>query len=227
MLFGITVYGIKVPQTLKYDSVIIKTQQPQTLREQQVFKEVDMQFAKLKEANEMSALDRFWNWLVNLIFGKADYNDKRNIQTIFIWTFVILGIALAVWLFSRSEFSSFLRGNVKNAEFSFEDIDEDISGIDFNKRIEQAKNEKDFRLAIRWLYLKQLFLLNEKNQIAWQPYKTNMDYMNELSKSGFKTAFKDLSKIYEYVWYGRYSIDDSNFSTFEIQFRKFESGINV
>ena len=227
ILVSAGLYGIKNPPALKYDSTIIKTHKPSTLREQAVFKEIDLGFAKVNETHDISAWDRFWNWLLNLIFGKADYNDKRNIQAIFIWTFVILGLLLALWLFSKSEFSTFLRGNTKNTAFNFEDVEEDISGIDFNKRIEQAKTDQDFRLAIRWLYLKQLFLLTQKNHITWQPYKTNMDYMNELSKVTFKNAFKDISKVYEYAWYDQYTINQAGFSSLELQFKQFETTIGV
>ncbi len=227
IFFSSTISGNRVPAKLKYDSVIVKTQKPSAVQEQEVFKKVDLGFAKTKESADIGAWERFLNWLAKLFFGKSGYEDRATMQTIFIWIFVVLGLILAIWLFSRSEFSAFLRGNVKTAEFNFEDIDEDISGIDFNKRIEHAKAEHDFRLAIRWLYLRQLFFLNEKAQISWQPYKTNMDYMNELSKSDFKTAFKDISKVYEYVWYGKYSITPTDFKAFEVQFRKFENEIGV
>ena len=223
LLCSVKLSADKPVAVLTYDSVIVKTQKPSAAVEQQVFSEVDLGFAKTNENKDRGIMDRFLSWLADLIFGNADHNEKRTLVTVFIWLFVIVGLGLAIWIFSRSEFSTFLRGNIKNAEFNFEDIHEDISGIDFNKRIEQAKTESDFRLAIRWLYLKQLFLLNEKNRIAWQPYKTNMDYLNELSKSDLKTAFKDISKVYEYVWYGKYLINQADFVALELQFKKFES----
>jgi uncharacterized protein DUF4129 len=106
-------------------------------------------------------------------------------------------------------------------------VEEDISGIDFDKKIIKAKEETDFRTAVRWLYLKQLHLLNEKNLIAWQPYKTNMDYANELARSVHKQSFKDISKIYEYVWYGKYSVNGQSFQNLEKEFNQFETAVNV
>ncbi len=226
-LFSLNTFAGKPTAVIKYDSTIVKTIKPSRLREKEVFKEVDLSFVKVEENKDPGFLDRFWSWLLNLIFGKTDHNDRIFLGNIFIWGFVILGLGLAVWLFSRSEFSTFLKGNTKNSEFDFSDIDEDFSGIDFNKKVEQAKSENDYRLAIRWLYLKQLFLLNEKNKIAWQPYKTNMDYLNELHKSNHRQAFKDISKIYEYVWYGKYTVDQTNFNALEQQFKRFESSISV
>ncbi len=226
-LFSITGFAGKPLGTVKYDSVIVKTLKPPRALEQKVFKEVELSFAKVEENKDPGIFERFWSWLLNLIFGKTDHSSRVALGNVFIWAFVLLGLGLAIWLFSRSEFSTFLKGNTKNAEFNFSDLDEDFSGIDFNKKVEQAKSENDYRLAIRWWYLKQLFLLNEKNMIAWQPYKTNMDYLNELHKSNHRQAFKDISKVYEYVWYGKYTVDQTNFNMLEPQFKQFESSISV
>ena len=227
LLLSINTATAQTKPVVKYDSVIIKTITPPQAKEHEVSEEVDLSFAKTKENNDISAWDRFINWLLNSLFGKTDRDGRITLQWIFIWVFVIAGVLLAVWLFRKSEFGSFLKGNTKQSEFNFSDVDEDMNGIDFHKKIEQAKAETDYRLAIRWLYLKQLFLLNEKNQIVWQPYKTNMDYTNELLKSNHKQAFKDISKIYEYVWYGEYSVDQKAFHNLELQFKQFESAISV
>jgi hypothetical protein len=212
---------------VKYDTNRVKIAVPSKVQEVTVFNEVDLGFAKQKETEDISLWDRFWDWLLELIFGKADYNDKILLQRIFVWTFVIAGLALAIWLFTRSEFSSFLRRNTKENEFNFSDVDEDISEINFDERVNNSLVDNDYRLAIRWLYLKQLYVLNETNHIHWEPYKTNIDYTNELSRSKHKTGFIDISKIYDYVWYGKYSINASKYKELERAFQQFEKQIRV
>ncbi len=210
-----------------YDTSRIKIVVPSKAQEENVFSEVDLGFAKQKETEDISLWDRFWDWLLELIFGKADYEDKVLLQRILVWTFVIAGLVLAIWLFSRSEFSSFLRGNTKENAFNFSDVEEDFSEINFDERVKNALASSDHRLAIRWLYLKQLYVLNETNHIQWQPYKTNIDYTNELSKSKHKTGFIDVSKIYDYVWYGKYSINATKYKELEQAFHQFEKQIRV
>lgn len=227
LLFSINTATAQAKAVVKYDSVIVKTINPSQAKEHEVSEDVDLSFAKTKENNDTSLLDRFIDWLLKLLFGKTDHNNRMTLQWIFMGVFVLAGVILAVWLFSKSEFGSFLSGSAKQSEFNFSDVEEDIGGIDFHKKTEQAIAVGDYRLAIRWLYLKQLFLLNEKNQIVWQPYKTNMDYTNELLKSNHKQAFKDISRIYEYVWYGKYSVDQNGFQNLELQFKQFESAINA
>lgn len=134
------------------------------------------------------------------------------------WVFGIAGLAIIIWLLTRTEFTSFLKGSAKKTEFNFADIDEDIASINFNDRITKAETEADYRLAIRWHYLQQLNQLNENGLIKYEPFKTNIDYTLELGKNNFQETFKNCSNIYDYVWYGNYSIDKISYGKFKIQF---------
>lgn len=215
------------PLALRYDSSLVKQIRPLETKERQVFDEVDLGFAKTGENTDPGLVGRFFSWLLGKIFGNASPDSVRTIQWAFIWVLVTGGVIIAVWLFRKSEFGSFLRGNTKQAGFNFTDIDEDISQLDFGEKIRKAREDQDFRLAIRWLYLKQLFLLNEKNRIVWQPHKTNMDYAAELSSTPLKQPFRELSRIYEYAWYGDYPITENIFLKAESEFIQFENQIHV
>ena len=219
--------AIQLNRSVRYDSTIVKLSLPTKSAEEKVFKEVNLDFAKKVEDKDIGLWDRFWNWILELLFGKADYETRQSAQNIVLWILAIAGISLIIWLLTRSEFTSFLRGNTKNTPFNFSDLEEDISSIDFNARISKATDGGDYRLAIRWLYLKQLYVLNEKKAINYQPYKTNIDYSNELSKTSFLQNFKSISRIYDYVWYGQYLIDVKVYQGFETEFKQFEQNLNV
>lgn len=211
---------------LRYDSTVVKQIRPTETKEHEVFEEVDLGFAKEGNGGD-NPVSRFFAWLMESLFGNTGGEGSRMIQWAFLWALVVAGVVMAVWLFRKSEFGSFLRGNTKEAGFNFSDVDEDISGIDFDARIRQAKESRDFRLAVRWLYLKQLYLLNENGKITWQPYKTNMDYSNELAGSPLRQPFRELSKIYEYVWYGDYPMSGERFPGVESEFVHFERQAHV
>lgn len=227
LLFVVGFVSASPAPVLRYDSSVVKQLRPSELQEQQVFDEVDLGFAKAKEDADTHALGRFFSWLLEKLFGNTSSEGRQNVQSAFLWILLTVGVIMAIWLFRKSEFGSFLRGNTKQAGFNFSDMDEDISQIDFGEKIRKARQDGDLRLAIRWLYLKQLFLLNEHNRIAWQPYKTNMDYANELSDSPLRQSFRQLSKLYEYVWYGDYPIDESAFVKAEAEFTQFEKQIHA
>ncbi len=216
-----------VKKTLRYDSVGVKTIIPSKQQEEKVFAEVDVDFARKIENKNMGLWDRFWNWILESLFGDSDYESRQNAQKLFFWFIAIAGLALVIWLLTRAQFTTFLKGDTKNTTFNFSDVDEDISGIDFNARISKAVGEHDLRLAIRWQYLKQLHLLNEKKAITYQPFKTNIDYTQELAGSALQNTFITISRVYDYVWYGKYTITESEYRTFETEFKQFEGVIGV
>jgi hypothetical protein len=220
-------YAAPIHKKVQFDSSVVKISIPSKSAEQKVFKEVNLDFAKKIEDKDIGLWDRFWKWLLELLFGNADYETRLNAQKIVVWILAIAGFILIIWLLTRTQFTSFLRGNTKNTPFNFSDLEEDISQIDFNSRINKAIDTGDYRLAIRWMYLKQLYLLNEKKAINYQSYKTNIDYSHELSSTSFTKTFKSVSRIYDYVWYGKYPITVSDFQAFETEFKQFEQSINV
>lgn len=227
LLFAVAHLSAKPAPVLRYDSSLVKQLRPSVLQERQVFDEVDLGFAKVNENTEENPIARFFSWIMEKIFGNTSSEGRRQAKWAFLWILVVAGVVMAIWLFRKSEFGSFLRGNTKEAGFNFSDMEEDISQIDFEEKVRKAKQDKDFRLAVRWLYLKQLFLLNEHGRIAWQPYKTNMDYANELSASSLKQSFRQLSKLYEYVWYGDYPLEEAGFAKAESEFAQFETQLHV
>ena len=211
----------------RYDSSLVNPLHPPVLQERQVFDDVDLGFAKVNENAEENPVARFFAWLMEKIFGNTGSEGRRQARWAFLWILVVAGVVTGVLLFRKSEFASFLQGSTKGAGFNFSDMEEDISRIDFDEKVRKARQDKDFRLAVRWLYLKQLVLLNEHGRIAWKPYKTNMDYANELSGSPLKSSFRHLSRLYEYVWYGDYPLEEEAFVKAESEFTQFEQQIHA
>lgn len=212
---------------IKYDTLIINKITPTKALENKVFNEVNLDFAKKLENADINIWQRFINWLTDLFFGDANHENKIATVRVFYWLVTIVGIIVVIWLLTKVQFTSYFKRNTKANTFNFTDIEEDITGINFIEKINSAISNNDLRLAIRWQYLKQLSILNEKNSIAWQPYKTNIDYSNELIKSNYYSGFKGISKIYDYTWYGEYVITIENYKTLEKQFVDFEILLNA
>jgi hypothetical protein len=87
-------------------------------------------------------------------------------------------------------------------------IEENIHEMDFEKLIQEALARKEYRLAIRLLFLHGLKLLADRHHITWEPGKTNHDYLNELTSKELKTGFNELNFYFEYAWYGNFVITD-------------------
>lgn len=54
--------------------------------------------------------------------------------------------------------------------------------------------------------------------IRWQYEKTNLDYQNEISTPSVKSIFKEVSYLYDYIWYGEQPIDETKYRTAEARF---------
>ncbi|MBD0833120.1 hypothetical protein [Aestuariibaculum sediminum] len=102
-----------------------------------------------------------------------------------------------------------------------QDINSDnIENTDINALIKQAEDLEDYRLAIRYFYLLVLKNLSIKNHIKFEDDKTNSEYLNEISSKPLSDHFAYTSYLYNYIWYGKFSVNleqyqkaKSNFTT--------------
>jgi preprotein translocase subunit SecG len=221
-----------------YDSSEIKSVAPSKTAEEKVFSDKRMNDYKEKTSYK-NFLDRFLEWLAELFFDKTGPENILAARNIFIWTIIIVSVIVILLLFFRSEVGGLVRPKTVSTAFSFSDVTEDISGIDFGRRISDALGTNDYRLAIRWHYLKILFLLDKNRIINFVPFKTNIDYGNEIRNfennigtTGAKgknlyVTFRELSRVYEFVWYGKFDIDKNDYSKHAEEFLRFENQINV
>ena len=225
--------GLAQNASINYDSSFVKTILPSKAKEKEVFSDKDFNYSS-KEAKDNSSGGRFMDWLIDKLFGGVSRERRATIIDFILWTFALAGLGIMIWLLTRTELVNFLKGKTRKTEFNFSDVDEDISGIDFDAKISKALLENNYRLAVRWYYLKQLNKMNILGIIEWQPHKTNIEYSRELQKSELALFFTELSRIYDYTWYGEYNITSDNyikmtekFKNFEIEMRKNESVVNV
>jgi len=218
--------SLKKEVTLLIDSSIIEVKKPDSLIEKKLFSEDQLQY-KTNVKYEAGILERFMDWLSELIFGNNNYENIYLTRQIILWTVIIISIGVVIWLLLRSDFSKLVRPESKLTTFNFNEITEDLSTINFDKMIEEAFQNGDYRLAIRWYYLRTLFVLEKGKYLVFQPSKTNIDYKNDLKKTNFQNEFMALSKIYEYVWYGKFEIDLTKYNDFKKEFNSFDSLVNV
>lgn len=136
--------------------------------------------------------------------------------------YIIMGIALLLIIlyFRRLKIEGGIFTNNQSINKLSGVVQElNIDEINFDSAIKQAIDEKNFRLALRFYYLKTLKALNQKELILWEPFKTNYEYINELKDSDLRTRFKELSRVYEIVWYGDKTISESDFTETEKNFK--------
>jgi hypothetical protein len=99
---------------------------------------------------------------------------------------------------------------------------EDIHAIDFDRAIQDAIDTRNFRMAVRLLYLQSLKNLADRGLINWQLNKTNIAYVHELDNHEFQQTFRDLTFQFEINWYGDVPIDENEFGSVRDQFNRFK-----
>lgn len=135
-------------------------------------------------------------------------------------------IVLLVLYYIIKNAGGFSFGNEKNrikinttAEESIEN-EEDISHHNFEQLIQKAKLDKDYRKAIRFYYLWVLQKLSDKNYIKYNKDKTDYDYFLELGQRPIKEDFSQNTYLYDYVWYGKFELNEHQFTMAESIFQR-------
>jgi hypothetical protein len=103
--------------------------------------------------------------------------------------------------------------------------DEDIHELNLETLLQQAIDNKDFRLAIRYYYLTTLKGLSNKELIDYHKDKTNSEYLFEIENKEMRTNFSYLSYVYSYVWYGEFPVDENSFKVAENKYQSFLKSI--
>ncbi len=84
----------------------------------------------------------------------------------------------------------------------------------WDSAIEEALQQKDYRLAVRYTYMQMLEWLNENAMIRYHENKTNYVYVQELRETAIYKPFLSVTIQYEYIWYGAFEIEKAQFDQY-------------
>lgn len=170
-------------------------------------------------------LRKFFKWLGDVFGFDIDFVDYQTLEYIVYGLLALGAIYLLVKFLLQSPMNAVFKTEEQSID-SFQYVEENISEIHFEKLIKKALKEDNYRLAIRYLYLMSLKNLTLKKIIDWHYDKTNSEYINEIKDDTTKQLFKRISYIYEYVWYGEFTIDNEAYQKHEIVFNHLNKTIN-
>ncbi len=197
-------------------SMRIRYPMPEQLRELQ--NDRDYQYGRDVPPPE-NPLARFVQWLFRKL---SDFLSSKAYQDF--WQYVLLAViaGFVIYLLMKTEVLGFLfPKKAQSSGLDYEHLTENIHAIDFNKAIEEAINQRNFRLAVRLLFLQTVKRLTDEGLIDYKPDKTNRQYVYELANRPFQSDFERLTRQFEFVWYGNFSVDDTHFAQIQQQFRDF------
>ncbi|AQS93135.1 hypothetical protein BXQ17_03150 [Polaribacter sp. BM10] len=133
---------------------------------------------------------------------------------------IVIFIILKVVLGSKIGFFNFKKNPKKTTEKLIYEED-DINELDLNALLEKAIQTENYKLAIRYYFLKTLKLLATKKLINYHKDKTNSEYKFELKKGTIRNQFSYLTYVYSYVWYGDFAVSKDEFSILQTKYESF------
>ena len=144
---------------------------------------------------------------------------------------IILWVA-AVFLIGFIIYKLFLGEGFFRRERSYKHIsdtekeEDDLSDASaYDGLIAKAVRDKNYRLAIRYSYLQTLQMLSGSGVLQFSADKTNYQYVNELRGKTYQNDFAAITLNYEYVWYGKFDINEDVYSRLLGEYRSFHQKI--
>ena len=138
--------------------------------------------------------------LLGKIFGSRFAEEYSGLIMICL---AILLLLLIVWFVYKKRPELFMRSHKNSLPYTVEE--DTIYGVDFPKGIDEALSRRDYREAIRLLYLQTLKQLSDAERIDWQLYKTPTQYIYEVRLP----AFRQMTNHFLRVRYGNFHAADA------------------
>jgi len=173
-----------------------------------------------KKIAELKDKDEFWYANTDIVPEKSKKKETSSapyvpigqrswFQTL-LWIVIIGGFAAAVaWFLKESRVKVFRKKDIgPSGSNDEEDIGEDIFSINYQKKIDDAVKSENYRLAVRLGFLRLLRDMSKKNIINYKQDRTNFDYLLQLHSSPFYEQFFNVTRSYEYTWYGQFEINE-------------------
>ena len=169
----------------------------------------DMSYWKQEEPRKRNGLERFFSALSNSTALKVILYSMLIAAIIYILYQVM--VVNNFFIFSRGR-KSRLAGDASDDKSMHENLDE---------KIKEAIDNNNYRQAIRYMYLKTLKVLSDDNVITLHAKSTNQDYIRQMYKHDHLGQFRQLTRIYEYVWYGEFDPTETQFEIIRTNFNRF------
>lgn len=168
-----------------------------------------------------SLWDSILSWLWQKWNALTQYRGIRDGLKVLQW---VLPIALLLYAVLRmmgmEKAMLWVKGDKGNMR-AFDLMSENIHEIDFEKEITAAELDGRYRDATRLHYLQSLRLLSGKGIIQWSRNKTNIDYTRDMKGTPLADGFADITRIFEYVWYGELPVSAVDYRTVSERFADF------
>ena len=152
---------------------------------------------------------------------KKSFLANQWVRTLIWIAMLVVFVSVLVWYLAAGNIRVFRKKPVTLKEEHQINYEEDLFTINFQSEINKALDSDNYRLAIRLWFLRTLRQLNNNEIIVYKPTKTNSDYLFQLHGTPYYKSFFKLSRIFDYVWYGKFQLGVEGFNELQKEFIQF------
>ena len=163
-----------------------------------------------------SLFEQFTEWfsrvvrkMLSWLFDDVDvpFDFLVDFLEILPYIIAIIVLYLIIRFFLKINTKNIINGKRNKEIVHIEDEEELLKSKDLPRLIALATEEENYRLATRYQYVLLLQQLSNKEIIVWEQQKTNEDYIKEVHHKKIHTEFEEITRFYDFVWYGNFEID--------------------
>ena len=160
-------------------------------------------------------------WLQDLLI---EFLSDPVSSRLALYLFIAIVLGIAIFYVVKIRYGRILARTGGTHSGTAMPISSDLDSVDYQPLIEQSLANKDFKSAIRYLYLNALDLMAHKEVISLQEWKTPYDYLAEMPKE-IAAPYAQLSTQFEYSWYGDFEVGRKDFDKSRNLKEKIEEGL--
>ena len=239
LIVNLFFFGNLFPQTVSDSSEVSTATQKLALKEIEFDSEkietykTDEAFEYLDSIEKDSWWTRFKRWLqlkyqsfLNWLFGEYEPSGFwLAVLKILPYLLLIGVLSLLIWLFIRLNPANAVMEEPMKARVNLQKEEELVQSADISALIQEAIQKEDYRLAVRYLYLKSLQELDQNEFISYKFQKTNEDYINEIEQPKINRQFTKITRLYDFIWYGAFQLSKARFKKVQAEFVEMENSL--
>ena len=174
-------------------------------------------WTKVKEQQEeVSSGKNFWDYFYEFFSGDG-------VRTV---TYIILGVIFVLIVYRIVVVNNlFMTAASRRRKEITDEPEAEIDDNNLDAKMQAAIQERNYRAAIRFMYIKSLRSLHEKGWIRYHAQATNNEYISQVHPYGVGNEFRFLTHVYEYVWYGEFALSEEQFNRVQQNFQHFFNAV--
>ena len=174
----------------------------------------------LNQAEAEDWITKIKNWINQQLANIFSSETYVTVMDYVYYGLMIIALMLIIRGLIKADRRGLIFGKVNNKILTGTESVEELSSTDFDELIRSATETKNYKLAIRYLYLKSLHLLANQGLIELKDNKTNYQYLNEIKNNRIAKAFQDTTRLFEWAWYGEFPVDENILKSSQNEFKE-------